>query len=188
MIEETDKSSPERQCVMCSLTCGTLRQGALLRSQDLRPDVIEQGRHPLEAQRMTRSVIHVFCASFGIDGEQIIHPGHDAHCGLILWVQLHRIDELSPRVCPAHGMDHLRAADLIVSGLAIGLKDSIELFYELLRTSASTPEPSGLQLLVSGRRPPTAPPSPHRLQAPFSRLLTSPKSLAGSTAGCSLSP
>src|ERR1035437_7111177 len=69
MIEKTDKSSPERQRVVCSLARGTVRQRALLRSQDLRPDVIEQGRHSIETQCMTRSVIHVFCASFAIDAE-----------------------------------------------------------------------------------------------------------------------
>jgi hypothetical protein len=55
-------------------------------------------RHLLLPQSMTRGVIHVFCASFGVDGKQFIHPLYDARSGHVLPIQLHRIDELSSQV------------------------------------------------------------------------------------------
>ena len=78
---------------------------------------------------MTRSVIHLLGAGFGVDGKQIIHPLHDARRHSILRMQLHRIDELPPRMRPAHSMHHLRPADVLVSGIAVGLQDAIELSF-----------------------------------------------------------
>ena len=46
--------------------------------QDLRTDFVQQRRRLLPSQPMTRSVVHVFLARFGIDGKQVIHQLHDA--------------------------------------------------------------------------------------------------------------
>ena len=98
MIEETGKLPPEAQRVICGFSRSALRQGALLCSQQVRTDVIEQRRRFLQTQRMTRSVVHILRASVRIDGKQIIHPIHDARCSQILRVQLNRVNELSSRM------------------------------------------------------------------------------------------
>src|SRR5664279_850653 len=86
---------------------------------------------------MTRSVIHVLLARFGVDGKQIIRQLHDARCSQVLRVQLNRVDELSSRMGPAHSMDDLRAANVVVSGIAIRLQEAFELLKKLLGPFAS---------------------------------------------------
>jgi hypothetical protein len=55
-------------------------------------------------------------------------------------MQLYRIDELSPRMRPTPGMNHLRPADVVVGGITVGLLNAIELPEKLLRSFASTAE------------------------------------------------
>ena len=89
---------------------------------------------------MTRSVIQLIGASLGVDGKQIIHSLHDACRYDVLRMQLYRIDELSLRMRPTHGMSHLRPADVVVGGIAVGLQNTIKLVEKLLRSFASTAE------------------------------------------------
>src|SRR5271165_64181 len=85
---------------------------------------------------MTCTVIQLCSASFGVDGEEIVQAGHDAYRDHVLGVQLDCFDELSPRMAPTHSVNDLRSADMIVSRIAVGLQDAIELLEKLLRSVA----------------------------------------------------
>ena len=68
---------------------------------------------------MTLGMTHVLSTRSRIDRKEFIHQLDDPCRVQIVGIQLHRIDKLPSCVRQATGMDHLRAANVVVADIIL---------------------------------------------------------------------
>ena len=73
-------------------------------------------------------------ARFAVHQKQRVHAHHHLRRFGVLRLQLHRIDELTPRVRPAAHMHKLRPAHAVVGLIAVGLQNPFPVAQKLQRT------------------------------------------------------
>ena len=94
---------------------------------------------------------YILRARLGVDPEQIVDEQHDALGHTLARGHLIRFVKLTPRMAPTGGMHQLRAAHLVISGIAIGLQRSVESCQKFPRTLAPPPSRKSNTTLPPGR-------------------------------------
>src|ERR1700722_14407798 len=100
---------------------------------------------------MTLGMTHVLRTRSPVEGKEFIHQLDDPCRVLILGIQLHRIDKLPSRVRQTTGMDHLRAANVVIASIAVGLQDALELAQKHIRPFSLTAHPEAEDHTASRR-------------------------------------
>src|SRR5664280_2033830 len=80
VFQETCEFSPQCERVLAGLAECTGGQRHGLCCLDLSPEIVQERFGSCLTQSMTPSETNYFAASFRVDGEKFVHPGHDRRC------------------------------------------------------------------------------------------------------------
>jgi hypothetical protein len=95
IFQKSRKFPPKRERVLASVAECAGRQCNGLRCLDLATNIIEKRLGCFLTPNMARGNPQRLAASFGVDGEQFVHPRYNRSCHRVSGIQLHRFEKLS---------------------------------------------------------------------------------------------
>src|SRR5258708_34481434 len=91
------------------------------RRLDLALDRFQDRSRHLLARLVALTHAEILLSSLCINGEEFINGCYQPNGSTIVGMSFHRLEEVSPGVCPTAGMDQFRATHSIIAAVAIGL-------------------------------------------------------------------
>src|SRR5260221_1180073 len=112
---------PKGQAVVAGFGQSALWKSLAFGRFDLALDRFQDGSRSLLTQLVTLTQAEILLSSLCINGEEFINGCYQPNGSTIVGMSFHRLEEVSPGVCPTTGMGQFRATHSIIAAGGIGL-------------------------------------------------------------------